>query len=835
MSDSLAAARRVIDNLHRDLGHAVRTLRRSPGFTFVAVVTLTLGIACTTAAFSIVSPILLRGQPYRSPNELRTIYEMRDDGGLRTPSYPTFRDWQAQTAGASSPIAGLTFVRGDGVSLPGPDGPSRVIDAYVSPGFFDVMGTAPYLGRTFRPDEEQPGAAAVALISYDLFIDRFGGDRSTVGRTIDLDSVPATIIGVMPRAFAYPNFGGNSWVPPQVWQPLQVDAARQPNVLTLRGLHVDSRTLVRLRSGVDSATAASAMHVVEQRLAAQYPTDQAHWTRVSLQSMRSELFGSLPRSLLLISGAIGLVLLLACANVANLFLVRAAAQGREIAVRVALGAGRGRIISQLFAESLTLSVIAGAVGTLMAAALIGYARHSLGALLPMADQLRLDGTALLFAVGASMLTAMLVGLGPAISASGPRTMERIRSGGIAAAGGRHERRARNLLVSLQFALALTLLVGSGLLIQSFRRMLDVPLGYDQSNLVQFAIAPGSHDYDSPQAAAALYQRIVASLASLPHVETAAATGGALLNTTVVKAGAAGGADATQSPMQAIYHPVSLDYLRMLRIPMVAGRWFTEQDMRAATGLVISQRLATRLWGRGPARALGERITIRRQSQARADFGAPITLPVIGVVADVRESGPTGDPDPEVYLPYTLEVWPWMNFALRAPQPDRLLKSVKESVRALDPAAEFWSEPNVSRTGAGSIDAQRRFVTEVLAGFALGALLLAGTGLYGIVAYHVSQRTREIGIRIALGASRREVSRLVVRDGVLFVLLGAAIGTAASLAGTRLLQALLFQTASTDPETFIAVPVVLATVALAACYLPARRAARIDPTIAMRAE
>ncbi len=822
--------RRVAEHLIRDLRHALRTLARSPGFTAVAVLTLALGIACTTAAFSVVSPILLRGQPYRNSNELRTIYERRDDGAERTPSYPTYQDWQTQIASAGSAIAGLAFIRGDAVTLPGPDKDTRIIAAYVTPGFFSVVGATPFLGRTFRPDEEARGGPPVAVISYDLFLDRFGGDRTVIGRAVDLDSVPTTIVGVMSRGFAYPNFGGNYWVPAKIWEPIQVFEARNPAVLTLRGLHVDSRTLVRLRAGVDSATAVSAMHVIAQRLAAEYPGDQAHWTGAELQSMSSELFGDLPKSLLLVSGAILLVLLLACANVANLFLVRSAGRGRELAVRVALGAGRGRIVSQLFTEALVLALAAGVLGAALASAIVGYARHTLGALLPMSDRLAVDAPALAFAFGASLAAAVLVGLGPALSASGGRMMQRIRSGGIAAAGGRHERRARNLLISFQFALALTLLIGSGLLIQSFRRLTDVPLGYDPSNLISLTIDPGSHEYDGPEAAAALYQRILTSVDALPGVESAAATGGALLNTTVVKADAPAG---TQPPMQAMYHPVSTDYRRVMRIPMVAGRWFTEQDMHAAGGLVISERLAQRLWGR--ASPLGQRITVHRQSQARADFGQPITLPVIGVVTDVRESGPAADPDPEVYLPYTLEVWPWMSFALRARSPDALVKPVRAAVAALDPAVDFRGEPSVSRTGIASIDAQRRFVTEVLAAFALGALLLAAVGLYGIVAYHVSQRVREIGIRIALGASRGSVLRLVVRDAVTFVLAGAIAGIGGALAAGRVLQSMLFQTTAADWQTFVAVTAVLAATAIAASYLPARRAARTDPTVAMRTE
>ncbi len=832
-TDRVPAA--MIGGVARDLRHSLRALRRSPGFTAVVVLTLALGVAGTTAAFSIVEPVLGRGLPYRAPDRLRTVFEQREGGGTRLPSAPTVRDWQQQLGTASNAVAGVTFVRGNTVTLPVPDRSARgfdareYIDAYVSPEFFTLMGAQPYLGRVFGPDENRPGAPAVAVISYDLFENRFGGDRTILGRTLDVDSLPTTIIGVMPRAFSYPNWAVGAWVPTELWQPIRVFEAAHAGVLAQRGLHVDSRTVLRLRSGVDSARAASAMRVVQARLAAEYPAEQGHWTSVALQSLNAELFGDLPRMLRLVSGAILLVLLLACANVANLFLVRGSRRERELAVRTALGAGRWRLVRQLFVEALVLAAAAGGLGVLAAGALVGYARHTLGALLPFSDRLAVDPRALLFAGGVTVATALLVGLGPALHVSRGDLMQRIRTGGVSAAGDRRERRARNLLVSLQFALALTLLIGSGLLVQSFRRLLSVPLGYDPHGLVDFAVAP-SDAYAQPQAAAALYARIISALDALPDVEAAAAVGGALLPTKVLKADLPA---ASQPLVQAAYHPASTDFLRTYRMAMVAGRWFTDADMRSPTGLVVSSRLAHQLWG--TQSALGRRITVFRQSQARANFGQPITLPVIGVAADVRENGPASEPTAEVYLPYTLEVWPWMTFAVRSSNPSRTARAVKAAVRAVAPDIRFRWGPSTGQSGFALIDAQTRFVGEVLSGFALGALILAAVGLYGIVAYTVSQRTREIGIRLALGASGHRVTATVMRDGLQFVVLGAALGVAGAVASTRLLRSMLFQTTTTDPETFVAVTVALAVVALVASYLPARRAARTDPTIAMRVD
>jgi putative ABC transport system permease protein len=820
-----------LETASRDLGYALRSLRRSPAFAIVAVLTLAVGVACVTAAFSVVDAVLLRGLPYRSPETLQTVYERSDDGALRVPSYPTFRDWQAAAASVSDAIDGLAFVRGDAVSLErseGTDGPDQKIAAYVTPGFFRLLGTPPLLGRTFAPEEERPGGPDVAVISHELFTQRFGGDPATVGKVIAIDSVPTTIVGVMPRGFAYPNFGGApQWVPTALWQPIALYEARH-NTLSLRGLHVDSRAAMRLRQGVDSARVMAAMRTIQLRLADEYPAEQAHWTSVSLRSFSEELFGDLRSTLVLISAAIALVLVLACANVANLFLVRAGSRARELAVRSVLGAGRWRIVRQLATETLVVAGVAGVVGALMGHALVGFVRQYAAERLPFGTAIALDGRALLFALGATTLSALLVGVLPALyaSRSSANLMDRLRSGATAAIGSAGERRARSVLVSLQFGLAFTLLVGAGLLIQSVRRVLATPLGYDPSNVIAFNLAPQGKKYEAPADAALLYRRIADAVAAVPGVEMAAIAGGALIPTRVEPVGQ----PTDGEELRALYHPVSAEYLRTMRIPLVSGRWFTEDDMRAPSGFVINESLAKRLFpGTSP---LGKQITTYRASQARADFGQPITLPVIGVVGDVRQFGRESDANPELFLPYTLEVWPWMNFVARAPNALAVLRTVEAAVRGVDPAISLRGKPSVIQAGLPPV---RRFVTSLLSGFAVAALLLAATGLYGIIAYGVVQRTREVGIRIALGASPRSIVRLVLRDGARYALGGAVVGLFGAFAATRLLRSMLFETNVTDPVTLAAVPLVLGIVALAASYLPARRAARTDPLVAIRAD
>jgi predicted permease len=372
-------------------------------------------------------------------------------------------------------------------------------------------------------------------------------------------------------------------------------------------------------------------------------------------------------------------------------------------------------------------------------------------------------------------------------------------------------------------------MGAGLLIQSFRRMAAMPLGYDASDTITFAISPPRHRYEKPAEAAALYARILDGVRAVPSVTGVAAAGGALLPTKVETDATSGG----RAAESAVYHPVSTAYRRTLRIPMVRGRWFTDDDMRSPVGFVVSSKLAKKLWP--DQDALGKRVTVRRASQARADFGQPITLPVIGVIADVRESGPDDDLAAEIYLPYTLEVWPWMRFVVRAANPTHVVASVDRAIRGVEPALNFLGKPSVEPTGADAIDAQRRFVTFVLTGFAGCALFLATVGLYGTVSYSVVQRTRELGIRIALGASPRSIIGLVMRIGLIFVVAGGVLGVAGAIAATRIIRTMLFQTTATDVTTFVVVPIVLGSAATMASYWSARRAGNTDPLMAMKGE
>ena len=812
-----------------ELRDALRTLRRTPAFSVVAVSTLALAIGSTTSVFSVVDAVLVRGLPYASPGRLQTVYERNESGALRTPSFPTFHDWQTATADVSDVIEGFGFVRGNGVAIPGSDGPETQIAAYVTSGFFELLGAAPVLGRTFRPDEERLGAPNVAVISHEFFMRHYGGDRSVLGKTIPIDSVPTTIVGVMPRGFAYPNFGSGGWLPPAFWQPIAVFQSTH-QALTLRGLHADSRTILRLRRDVDAGRAVTAMRTIVRRLANEYPVEQGHWTNVEMRPLSLEMFGQLSSNLELIAGAVGLVLLLACANVANLLLVRSSVRSRELAVRAALGASRWRIARQLLTEAAVIASIAGAVGIGFAFAVVRFVREYAGQRLPFTTYVAVDTRALTVALGVSLVTALLIGVLPVLHARHGSLIARLRAGASDDAGGRAQRRARDLLVAVQFALAITVLIGAGLLMQSVRRVASVALGFDTNGTISFAIRPPRGKYDQPAQAVTLYQRIMAEVRAVPSVELVAAAGGALLPTKVETDELRGSA----ARIEASYHPISAEYWRLVKLRIVEGRGFSDEDMRSPSGFMITENLAKQLW---PERsALGQRITVRRSSQARADFGQPITLPVIGVVADFRQFGPESDAPQQVFLPYTLEVWPWMTFIARSPRPEAVLNAVTEAVRNVEPAIEFMGKPGVGgkRPSVNFADA-RVFMTTLLSGFAGVSLLLAAIGLYGIVAYGVAQRTRELGIRIAVGATRNAILKLILGHAARLVMGGVVVGLFAATAATKLLQAMLFQTTTTDAMTFVLVPIVLALVATIASLAPAFRATRTDPLIVIRAE
>jgi len=827
----------AFDEIGQDVRYAARAFRRSPGFTIAATLTLALGIGATTAIFSIVDGVLVRGLPYRDAERIVDIWETSDNGGYRLPSYPTFKDWRQESRSWSDAFEEMAFVKGVEAIYVGDKGPERLLASAVSPGFFHLLGVPPLLGRTFLPEEEQRGANRVAVLSYDEWQRRFGADPGILGKSIPYSGAATTIIGVMPRDFAYP-----AWAPGQhsaLWEPIALIEDTNPS-LSKRGVHTDSRTIGRLHAAADSARVAAVMRTVEQHLTQAFPEEQAHWTSVVILPIRDELLGNVKTTLLMLSGAVLLVLLLACANVANLLLVRAAARERELSVRAALGAGRSRLVRQLLVEGLTLAGIGGTLGVALAVVVVRVVRQTAGSQLPRASEIVVDPRTVLFAAGLTIFAALLASVAPALRATRASTLARLRSGIHGSVGNRRDARVRALLVAAQFALALVLLVGSGLLIRSLVRLQSVDLGFDPDNRVAIAVFPPAGKYDDPGAAAGLYRSLLESMAAVPGVRDVAFVnhlpiGGGWVTSPVQVEGRTD--EVTRQP-QALYRTASEGYLRTMGMHVARGRWFTDADIRDKVGFVINETLAKQIWP--SAEALGERITLRRSSQQRPDYGQPVSGVVIGVVKDVRQQSIGSMPSPEVFVPWTLEVWPWITLVAHVQNPSREIPLLRRAVLEVDPRIPVGGtslQGGFVTLGStlSSSEVQRRLATSLVGFFAAAALLLAAIGMYGVIASGVAQRTREMGVRMALGASEQRILRLVLGEGVRLAAVGAVLGIAGALISTRLIRSLLFETVPTDPLTFVVTPLLLAAVALLATYIPARRATRLDPTLAIRGE
>jgi putative ABC transport system permease protein len=500
-----------------------------------------------------------------------------------------------------------------------------------------------------------------------------------------------------------------------------------------------------------------------------------------------------------------------------------------MAVRAALGASVWRLARRQFAEVALVAGIAGVIGSWLASVAIRVLKPYAAQRLAFAGDIAVDWRAGAFVFALVTVVAAVVGLLPVLQTTRASLIARLRVGTATQAQGMAERRTRDVLATVQLALAISVLMGAGLLIQSLRRVSNVDLGYDP-DVISFAISPPAHRYDEPAEAAALYKRIMDAVGAVPSVDGVAAAGGALLSTKVETEGQSGGV-----PPEALYHPVSERYLGVMKIRVTAGRGFTHEDMRTPAGFIITENLARKLWP--GSSALGRRITVRRSSQARADFGQPITLPVIGVVADHRIFGPEADPQMQVFLPYTLEVWPWMTFAVRAPRTVAVAGQVERAIHDVEPAISYLGEkPHAARSGlAPLLTDPRVFVMGLMSVFGFVALLLAAIGLYGIIAYGVAQRTREIGLRLAVGATSRNVVALVMRRAMVLVGIGVVLGVLGGLTASRLVRSMLFETSVMDPATVALAPCLLAAVAAVASAMPAARAARIDPIVALRGD
>jgi putative ABC transport system permease protein len=820
-----------MNTLLQDLRFGIRQLRRSPGFALAAVLTLTLGIGANTAVFSLVNGVLLHSLPYKDADQLYSLLEQRAPDDNRLASYPTFLDWQSQAQSFDQ----LSYVRGQTVSLRGPDGPEQLLAGYVSEDFFATMGRNPSLGRAFSSEEQQSGAAPVAVISHQLWRRRFGEDPLIIGRTIALDDQSVTVIGIMPAGFSYPEWAS-------LWLPIVTLPANDRASLDQRGIHSDSRVIGRLKKGVALPAAKAQLDAIAARLAQTYPSENAGWTGVRFYSLRELALGDAKSKLIVLSAAVALVLLIGCANIAGLSLARATARERELAVRVALGAQPRRLLRQLLTEHLVLVICGAAGGWLVAQAAVEALRSSPVELLPRLDEISLDRATLAFTVAISALVTLVLGLLPAMRATRGDAAASLKEGGSGSGTSLGQTRLRAGLVVTQIAMAVVLLTGAGLLLKSFQRLQAVQPGFDLHGLLTVRIIPPSPRYDDPEAAVALYKRLAEAVAAVPGVESAALSNhvpltGASMETRVLVEGRESRADSGQT---ALFRTVSPGYFSTMRIPVLRGRAFAENDLTGhSASMLVNHAFARRYWpGVDP---VGKRLTVYRSVQARPDFGQPVNGVVVGIVGDVRHFDLETDVQPEAYLPYTVNPPRWISLIVRTrSDPERAIPALRRAVLAVDPdlpiaGAEVWSGFATMEQLMAENLAPRRFNTVLLGGFAISALLLAIVGLYGVMSYLAAQRRREIAVRMAVGAQRRDVRRLILKGASRLAVVGITLGIVGAVFLTRLMSSLLFNVTPTDPFILVAVILLVGAVALLASYVPAGRAARTDPITALRSE
>jgi putative ABC transport system permease protein len=813
-----------METLLRDIRYGARSFLKRPGFTAVALVTLALGIGANTAIFSVINAVLLRPLPYVEADQLLVPWGSRSDPQDRTNvSYPDFADWQAQTKTleyvAAYNSAGVLLREGDAE-------PEPISGAAVSADLFPLLKVAPIVGRSFTRAEDQPKAAPVIVLGYELWQRRFNADPNIIGKQIRIGSTSASVVGVMPQGFRFPAQATKT----EFLRPLAAtlgDRTQRRNSYSLR-------VVARLKPGVTSAAAESEMRAIGVQLEQQYP-DEGFRLGGRFISLHDAVTWGSRAPLLVLLGAVVFVLLIACANVANLLLARAAARHKEMTIRAALGAGRRRVVRQLLTESLLLSLLGGALGLLVA----WWGVHFLVAAspldLPRVKDVGLDTNVLVFTVVISVLTGVIFGLAPALQASRADLLNSLNEGGRNLTGGALRNRVRALLVVVEVALSLVLLVGAGLLGRSFVLLSEVRPGFDADHVLTTNLSLARAKYPQPEQQQAGFAEVVRRAAAIPGVEAAAVIyplplGGDSNSGTFLIAGRA--VPRPEDKPTSSHRVISADYFRTLKIPVARGRTFDERDNQHAPPVLIVNETFARRYFAG-AEALGQHIIIEGE---QGDNALPPPREIVGIAGDVRHESLDTQAGPEYYVPYTQAPAPFMSLVVRSStdNPASLGASVREVIKHLDKDQYVAAIQPMTKFVAESV-ARRRFNALLTGLFAVVALLLASVGIFGVLNYTVAQRTQEIGLRVALGAQTRDVLRLVLAQGVRLILFGLAIGLAASFALTRVLAGMLFGVTPTDPLTFVAVSFLLAGVALLACYIPARRATKVDPLVALRYE
>lgn len=805
----------MIASLLQDIRYGFRMLLRTPGFSLVCVLTMALAIGANTAIFSAVNGVLLQPLRYHEPERLVVIGHQPGDGvGLNSTTPGNFYDWQRDATGFEAMAAWSGTAR----NISNASSADRLPGVISAGSLFDVLGRKALFGRTFTADEDGPGKPLVVVLSYGLWQRLYGNDRSVIGRTLTLGSLAHTVIGVMPPDFAFPDTEAQFWVPATFNQAFRAD--RIQFFLLAAG---------RLKPGVTAEQAQAQLDTVMDRIRLEFPRETQS-ARASVLPMRALLVDGVRTRLFTLMGAVACVLLIACANLANLLLARAAGRRREIALRQALGARPSRIFRQLLTESLILALLGGVLGIALGAGLLTALLALLSENLPRANEVRLDATVLAFTLIAALGSGLVFGIFPAIHLASRGSGEVLRE------GTRGTRRARGVhtgLVVTEVALAIVLLTGAGLLVRSFSKLVDVDPGFKADKLLTFRVGLAFDSYPKPEQRVAFFEEARRKLQALPGV------GGVAMTTTLPVAGRGTGAwfnmldrpvPATQTPPAEPYRIVSDDTLQVLGIPLLRGRYFTPNDGRdGSRAVIISESVARRYWPGGDA--LGKMIYLGAPKDRVVDDAE-----IVGIVKDVKQQGLDESAPAAVYIPHP-EV-PFVaafSFALRSSiDPASLTSAARAAIRGIDPSVPMFSVRTIDDVLSRSRQPARSSMV-LLSGFAAVALLLAVLGVFSVLSYGVAQRAKEFGIRMSLGAGTREVVLLVLRQGLIPVAAGIALGLAGAFGLTRFMQALLFGVTATDPLTFAAVGTGLAAVAAIACYLPARRATRVDPAVVLRNE
>jgi putative ABC transport system permease protein len=803
----------------RDIHYAFRSLANTPGFTAIALLALALGIGANTAIFSVVSAVLLRPLPYKDADRLVMVWSSKPqtDSEIMPVSPPDYTDWKNQNH-----VFEEMAISSDSIySLTGMGDPEQIIGYRFSSNFFDVMGVKPLIGRTFLREEEHPGNNNVVVLSYRLWQRLFGGDPEIMGKPIILSGDPYTVIGVMPPAFRHPQMV-------ELWTPLAIRPATMAN----RNATI-LRVVARLRTGVSIKQAQTEMDSIAHEIELAHPETNTGLA-VKVVGLQEMYTGDIRPALLVLLAAVGFVLLIACANVANLLLVRSSSRQKEVAIRVALGATRLRLLRQMLTESLLLSAAGGGLGLALTFAgvkpLVAIFPNNIANLnIPIVERIPVDAKVLGFALVVSLLTGLVFGTVPSLKAARPDVNEGLKDTGRTSTASRG-RRFRGAMAICEIALALVLLIGAGLMIRSFVRLQAGNLGFDPQNVLSLEAVLPQNKYAAPEKRQAFVEQVLQRLESLPGVRSAAATNFLPLSGfwgTVSFTVDGRPLPAPGEEPKADFRVATPRYFQTMLIPLLKGREFTNQDNDKAPDVaVVNETLARRLWPEG--NAVGSRINIGDANRAN-------WLEIVGIVGDVKSFGLEKETHSDVYTPYNQNRFSLVAFVIRtAGDPMSLVSAAKSEIWSVDKDQPVFKVVSMSELAAESVSL-RRISMLLLAIFAAVAMLLAALGIYGVMAYSVAQRSHEIGIRMALGAARSDVLRLVLKEALLLTGIGLACGLGGALALTRLMVSVLYRVSATDPGTYFALALFLTIIAVLASYLPARRATAVDPMIALRYE